>query len=110
MGLTQSEELVITSISKLGRQLSEGRNLQSGGVKIDFVIGVSDSARASITQSKVTQLASGSPALAMQFSQTLDSQLQQRGQPPARIPANAMAFSAPVQEQNRMRPQTATQM
>ena len=111
MGLMQSEELVITSISKLGRQLSEGRNLQSGGVKIDFVIGVSDSARASITNSKVTQLASGSPALAMQFSQTLDANLQQRGQPPAQIPANSMAFSAPVQEQNAYRPaQTATQM
>jgi hypothetical protein len=100
MGLTAAEELVITSISSLGRQLS-GRQLQSGGgVKIDFVIGVDDQARASIAESKVSQLASGSPALAMQFSAVLDQELQSRGAAPIALPVTSMAFAAPTKTMN----------
>jgi hypothetical protein len=100
MGLTAAEELVITSISSLGRQLS-GRQLQSGGgVKIDFVIGVDDQARASIAESKVNQLASGSPALAMQFSAVLDQELQSRGAAPIALPVTSMAFSPATKTMN----------
>jgi hypothetical protein len=105
MGLSPSEDLVITSISRLGRELEQKRQLQTGGgVKIDFVVGVSSEARAQIASSKVSQLASGSPAMAMQFSQALDSELQRRGQPAVRLPANSMAFAAPTKENNSFRP------
>jgi hypothetical protein len=101
MGLSSDEELLITSISKLGRQLAAERKLQSGGgVKIDFVIGVNDQARASIAENKVTQLASGSPALAMQFAAVLDQELQARGQAPVALSVNDMAFAAPTKTMN----------
>jgi len=104
MSLTPQEDLFITSISKLGRQLEQARSLQAGGVKVDFVIGVNDEARAAVAQTKVTQLASGSTALAMQFSAVLDQELRKRGQAPVALPATAMAFSPPTKTANAYRP------
>jgi hypothetical protein len=79
--------------------LAERRSLQAGGIKIDFVIGVSDSSRAMQASSKVNMLASGSPAVIAQFSVALDQALVARGQAPIQLPANAVAFSGAKQVQ-----------
>ena len=97
LSLRADEELVITSITAARR----GRSLQQGGVKIDFVIGVSDSSRATASQSALNQLSSGSPALVQAFSTQLDQQLQARGQAPVALPAAAMAFQ-PAQVQQKV--------
>ena len=97
LALQADEELVITSITAARR----GRSLQEGGVKIDFVIGVSDSSRATVSQSKLNQLSTGSPALVQAFSTQLDQQLQARGQAPVALPAAAMAFQ-PAQVQQKV--------
>ena len=99
LGLTTAEELVITAISKLGRELEAGaRRLQAGGVKIDFVIGVSNNSRAQVAESAMSGLASGSAGLLVQFSAVLDEELTKRGQPPVNLPATTMAFSSPEKE------------
>lgn len=95
--LQVDEELVITSITAARR----GRSLQQGGVKIDFTVGVSDSSRATASQSKLNQLSNGSPALIQAFSTQLDQQLQARGQAPVALPAAAMAFQ-PAQVQQKV--------
>jgi len=96
MSLLPNEELVITSISKMRRMSeSDARKLQGAGVKIDFVIGVSDNSRASLAQNSVNKLAQGSPQLLSQFSRQLDQELSMRGKQPVRLPANAIQVAQP---------------
>jgi hypothetical protein len=94
--LTAAEELIITSISKMRRTLeATSRNLQSTGVKIDFVLGVSNPQRASAQQSALTDLSSGKQTTLMQFVVQLDVELTQRGKTPVRLDASAIAFTQP---------------
>lgn len=65
----------------------------AGGIKIDFVVGVSDQSRAMASAGQLNQLASGSPALVMKFASTLDSELVARGAAPVALSANSLAFT-----------------
>jgi hypothetical protein len=95
--LLPDEELIIQSISA-ARQLAEEkkRQLQSG-VNIVFTIGVSNPQRAAASQGKLNLLSQGNSAVLATFVQTLDSELQNRGQPAANINPAQMVFSAPTQ-------------
>ena len=88
--LNEEEELIITKISRLlgGESSAAGgdegrRGLQSGGgVKIDFVIGVSDPGRAKKARSNMLLLSSGQEAFVAAFSKALDTELEKRGEQP----------------------------
>ena len=73
LALRADEELVITAITAARRR---GRSLQAGGVKVEFSVGVSDPARAAASQTKLTQLASGSQQVVRSFATQLDIELQ----------------------------------
>jgi hypothetical protein len=98
--LRADEELVITSISKVGRQLAEKqRNLQSGGVRIDFTVGVQDQARALQSKTALSNLSSGNESTLRNFSQQLDAELRVRGKAPVNLPLSSMAFAQPEQRE-----------
>jgi hypothetical protein len=73
----------------------ENRSLQSGGVKIDFVLGLSSSSRAAQAQTGLTDLSSGKATTLMQFVVQLDVELTQRGKAPVRLDSSAVAFTKP---------------
>jgi hypothetical protein len=101
LALRNDEEIVITSISKVGRKLSEkqdkSRQLQSSGVKVDFVVGLTDASRAQASRASLTSLASGGQAITNKFVTQLDSELVGRGKQPVRLSAADMAFTQPEQ-------------
>jgi hypothetical protein len=102
LSLRNDEEIVITSISKIGRKLSEEekRKLQSSGVKVDFVIGLTDASRAQSSRASLTSLASGAAAITNKFVTQLDSELVGRGKQPVRLSASDMTFTQPEQVQS----------
>jgi hypothetical protein len=101
--LTPEEELVITAIKSMGMGQSTGagmggrqRQLQVGGVKIDFILGLNDATAANVAKGMVSRLASGSPSMVLAFSATLDQELIAAGQPAVNMPATAMQFTPPT--------------
>jgi hypothetical protein len=102
LSLRADEELVITSISKIGRQLAEDetRKLQAAqGVRIDFTVGVQDPARALQSKTALKNLSSGNESVIRKFSQQLDQELQQRGKAPVNLPISSMSFAQPEQRE-----------
>jgi hypothetical protein len=104
LALTADEELVITSISKARRELSEStRKLQDGGVKVEFTVGLSDPKRVEVSQQTLTNLASGnSPQLLATFSQNLDAQLQMRGAPKVALSQDSFVFATPEVKEKKV--------
>lgn len=90
--LRPSEELVITKISAAAPR--KGRKLQAG-VKVDFVVGVSDRDRAVTASNALNALAVGSPAVVTQFVVSLDQQLAALGKPTVSLAASDLIFEAP---------------
>lgn len=71
-----------------------GRVLQQAtGVKIDYVIGLSDQSRAQAAKNKMDTLSSGSSILMAAFSRQLDQELAKRGKAPIQLDASNMQFS-----------------
>jgi hypothetical protein len=102
LGLNADESLVITNIAAASRRLSTAERTlqqQGAGVKINFTVGLKDAERVSASQSLLTMLSSGVPALLTVFSSTLDTELQARGQPRVNLSAAAVSFSAPTVNQ-----------
>jgi hypothetical protein len=99
LGLTQSENLEITSITAARRLDSipaEERKLQNTGVKIGFTVGLSSQSRAQQSQASVQALASGNQVLLATLVQTLDAELQSRGAPPVKLSPATVAVRQPV--------------
>jgi hypothetical protein len=101
MDLSPSEEVIITGVKRLGgaAQTSAAgagrqRQLQGvDGVRIDYVIGLSDQTRAQAATAKLDILAKGSATLMRKFGQELDKELQKRGKTPVRITPEKMQFT-----------------
>ena len=93
----QPEEVLVINSVVAARQLSATtRKLQSGGVKIEFTLGFSQTDRASVSESRLRQLASGSTsAIISHFVQQLDVELQARGQPPIALTTKNLTFTNP---------------
>lgn len=77
LGLTASEDLVITSI--IAARRLETRELQASSAKIDFIVGVADNSRAQSASSALTQLASGNSNVVQSFTATLNTNLRYSG-------------------------------
>ena len=92
--LQPEEDLIINSVVA-ARQLSAGRKLQSGGVKIDFTVGLVNANRASVSESRLRMLASGSSTIVSQFVRQLDVELQARGEVPVALSPASLAFTVP---------------
>jgi len=92
--LQPEEDLIINSVVA-ARQLSAGRKLQSGGVKIDFTVGLVNANRASVSESRLRMLASGSSTIVSQFVRQLDVELQARGEAPVALSPASLAFTVP---------------
>jgi hypothetical protein len=98
LSLRADEDLVITKISA-ARRMEETRKLQEGGsVKIDFIVGLAQTSRATQAQSALTALSSGQANAVQTFTTQLDSQLQAAGKPVVALSPQAVAFSAPRAE------------
>jgi hypothetical protein len=91
LGLTASEDLVITSISA-ARRLEE-RELQASSAKIDFIVGVADNSRAQNASSALSQLASGSAMVVQSFTATLNTNLRNRGKATVQIEPSQIRFT-----------------
>merc|ERR1712072_1368114 len=96
--LRADEELIILSISA-ARRLQEGRSLQAGGVKVDFVIGLKDAQRAATAEAKVELMATGNTAFMTNFVRLLDTELTARGKAPAALDVSSIGFAQPVKTQ-----------
>jgi hypothetical protein len=109
LGLTASEDLVITSISA-ARRLGAERKLQASSVKVDFVVGVASSSRAAQASSSIGDLASGSSNVVASFAATLNQNLRNRGQATVEIdPAQIKFASAEITEASSSAMQTPSQ-
>jgi hypothetical protein len=98
LSLRADEDLAITQISA-ARRMGETRKLQEGGsVRIDFVVGLTQTSRATQAQSALTALSSGQANAVQTFTTQLDTQLQAAGKPVAALSPKAVAFSAPRAE------------
>jgi hypothetical protein len=106
--LQAGEELVITGITKINRRhlstlvsrsSKTERKLQSGGVRIDFTVGVKNQSRAFSSKSMLSQLASGSSSIVSKFTQSLDTQLERRGAAPIGLDSSSLTFAAPEQKE-----------
>ena len=96
--LLPNEDLVITKITAARRGLAPStlRLLQAAGVKIEFVVGVSDKLRAQTANSALTALSQGEASVVQQFSLELDQNLQRSGKNTVSLPVSALSFKAPV--------------
>lgn len=90
LGLSAADDLVITSISA-ARRLAE-RELQSAGVKVDFVVSVADS-RANKTTATLAALSSGQAALVQAFAVTLNQNLASGGKATVQLEASQIKFA-----------------
>jgi hypothetical protein len=99
LSLRADEDLVITRISAARRLNPKTRKLQEGGsptsVKIEFLLGLTQSARATQAQSALTALSTGQPQQVQAFTTQLDSQLQAAGKPVVALSPQTITFSGP---------------
>jgi hypothetical protein len=101
LSLRAGEELVITSIGApvAARTMRRSRSLQEDeGARVEFVVGVATTARARISQGKMTSLASGQSSVLAKFVAVLDAELIARGQPAVQLATTAFTFEEPTVE------------
>lgn len=71
------------------------RQLQAGGIRIDYVIGVTDPDRAAQAEQTMATLSSGKTSMIENFAQELDKQLVKRGKEPIKLEASSFKFGKP---------------
>jgi hypothetical protein len=101
--LATEDRLTVTSISAArrlsGSSSSSSRNLQeAGGVKVEFTVTIAREAADRVSKSTklLQKLSEGDVAVAAVFVRTLDSSLEQVGQPPTGLKAADVSFATPV--------------
>jgi hypothetical protein len=94
--LSATEDLVITSITA-ARRLQQGSQNNGGSAKIDFIVGVDTTDRATVASSKLALFSSGSPAVLQEFVTILDDTLRNAGSAPLGLTPAQISFAKPVQ-------------